>query len=137
VKINGKEHDVPSILMRAWIREARLAAIISNPAPDARERELAAALALLADDDDIRNTVMLDEVREETPVFRLPEPLKTVPDLNKYNTYGALLRYVQQHHGDYDFVDSAYILNDAGSPCLPHKSAGYRLYTHIVYQGYK
>lgn len=123
--------------MRAWVREARLVAIILNPAPDAKDRERNAGAALLRDDDDGGGTVMMDELRESSPKFRLPAPLKAVPNLTRYNAYIPLLRYVQSVHPEYDYIDAAYILNDNGSPCLPTRSTGYHLHTHLVYQGYK
>ncbi|KAG7527375.1 hypothetical protein FFLO_06994 [Filobasidium floriforme] len=139
VNHNGQERDVPTTLMRAWLLEARLCAILSNPAPDADLRELQALMSLLTSKEPPRGTLMMEEMRSVAANWhiRLPVPYQRalLVDLRQHDAYQPLLAFVQRHHPEHGFVDAADYLDDR--PCLPHRSGGYHLYTHATYNGFK
>lgn len=109
-----------------------------NPAPNAGPRERAAYRDLLSKyRQQVQGTVMLDELLEVTPRFKLPAPLKQRGDLIKFAAYEPLLRYVQQNYPTYRFTDTAYMMNAEGDPCLPRASQSYKIFSHVVYQGFK
>ncbi|KAG7531803.1 hypothetical protein FFLO_04108 [Filobasidium floriforme] len=138
VKHNMKEKDIPSTLLRAWLREALLAAVLHNPAPDISATERAAIELLLADRLTTLGTVMLNEILIRRNITaRLPPPMKISPvNLKKYPAaYECLLAYVQLHHPEYDFVGR--ITVGDRRPCLPVTSERYLLHTHVVHQGFK
>lgn len=132
-----KERDIPTTLMRAWIREVMLAAVLFNPAPDASPTEKEAIAALLADRTAINSTVLLNEAYRANATARLPPPMKVaVVNLRKYpGAYQALVDYLATYHPEYEFVDRITVGDTR--PCVPVSSERYRLYTHIVHQGYK
>lgn len=140
VKHNGKLlSDLATTLMRHWLREVRLAAVVNNPDPEAEEAEIEALLALLEDRSLTLGTLMLDEARGNAAnwTMRLPDPYrpKTNVDLVAWNIYQELLDYLDEQHPDYDFVDAAFV-NDR-RPGLPRSGAPYKIYTHAVYTGFK
>lgn len=91
--------------MRHWIAEARLAAVLNNPASTPIER------ASLADyrrrGKPVRGTLMQEEVHNEGERIQLCRPLaKAVPiDLGRAKIYDAVLDYVQEHHPMYRLHD--------------------------------
>lgn len=140
VKHNGKLLvDLPTTLMRHWLREARLAAVVCNPSPYATAIELAALAALLEDRRQVGGTVMLMEARGNSAdwTIRLPvphQPKKDV-DLIRWRMYQELLDYMSDELPEYGFVDSAF--TGGNRPSLPRSGAAYRIYTHAVYTGFK
>ncbi|KAG7530175.1 hypothetical protein FFLO_05223 [Filobasidium floriforme] len=137
VNHNTKERDIPSTIIRAWIREACLGTVLHNPSPTATATELAAIEALIADPELARGTVMLNEIMKAALRARLPAPLKTSPvNLDQYeHSHQALLRYVNEHHPDYQFVGNLAMVDRR--PYLPVRSERYLIYTHVIYHGFK
>ncbi|KAG7553631.1 hypothetical protein FFLO_02986 [Filobasidium floriforme] len=139
VNHNGQERDVPTTLLRSWELEGGLCAMIANPAPDADEREIRALESLLSAPQYARGTLMIEEMRGVAADWRirLPPPLQkgSLVDLNQRGAYEPLLEYMQAQYPNYGFVDMGDYLGDR--PCLPVRSAGYRLYTHATYNGFK
>lgn len=139
VNHNGQERDVPTTLLRSWELEGGLCAMIANPAPDADEREIRALESLLSAPQYARGTLMMEEMRGVAADWRirLPPPLQkgSLVDLNQRGAYEPLLEYMQAQYPNYGFVDMGDYLGDR--PCLPVRSAGYRLYTHATYNGFK
>lgn len=124
-------------LMRAWVRDGRLAALLNNPARNASPTEKAAIMMLLADKEALKGTVMLAEAFRALATARLPKPLKVSPvDLRKYPlAYSSLLTFVQETFPEYNFVGRLNAHDPR--PCLPATSERYSLYSHVVYQGFK
>lgn len=134
---NQKPRDVPTTLMRFWWGELRLAAILANPAPGASARELAALEALLEDRRLLEGTVMMEEARQLFARKRLPQPYQPnrVVDLTQHNAYLAFLEFLATAYPEHEFVNENNYLADV--VCVPKRSNEYKLYTHVVYQGYK
>ncbi|KAG7562023.1 hypothetical protein FFLO_02495 [Filobasidium floriforme] len=134
---NQKPHDVPSTLMRFWWRELLLIAILSNPSPNATEREKQALADILADREQFRGTVMMEEARQASPKMCLPQPYQKsrIVDLGQHAAYQPFLDYLSTHYPEIGFIDQYQYLD--GRPCVPRRSNEYRLYTHVIYQGYK
>ncbi|KAG7527146.1 hypothetical protein FFLO_07226 [Filobasidium floriforme] len=135
---NQKPRDVPSTLLRFWWRELRLASLLANPAPDASDREKRAIEDLLRDVRAIAGSVMLEEARRALGSrMRLPPPFQRnrVVDLGQHAAYRPLLAYLSRRFPEVGFVDETQYLD--GRPCLARRSNGYKLFTHVIYQGYK
>lgn len=84
---------------------------------------------------------MLEEARAiaKNRYIRLPRqynPNHTV-DLVRLQAYAPLLQYLQERYPDYRFQDAAEVHGEAGDPLLPHRSDIYRLYTHVMYNGFQ
>ncbi|KAH8082679.1 hypothetical protein HD553DRAFT_343440 [Filobasidium floriforme] len=136
VKHNGKV-DLPTTLIRAWIREFRLSAIINNPAPDAGVIEVNSLEALRQDPARGQGTLMLQEARGNVTPCRLSniyQPAITV-DLERRGIYGLLLDFFQIHHPNLNFIDAAHIMDNR--PSLPKWGSCYQLYTHMFQDGLK
>ncbi|KAH8083100.1 hypothetical protein HD553DRAFT_343093 [Filobasidium floriforme] len=136
VKHNGKV-DMPTTLLRAWVREARLAAIINNPAPNAGVAELLSLEALRQFKLALQGTLMLQEARGQASRFKLPNPFQPnqIVDLGRKGIYLPLLQYMQRNLPEYQFRDEANLDDDG--PSLPKWGSCYRLYTHVFCHGYK
>ncbi|KAG7570959.1 hypothetical protein FFLO_01053 [Filobasidium floriforme] len=140
IKHNLKPHETPSTVLRAWLLESHIAKVLSNPAPDADPRELAALERMREDRQKTRGTVMLDEVRgnKANRTMRLPAPYrpKQMVSLRRLSAYEPLLRYLTINYPQCNLVDVAHLQGE--NPCLPDRSHEcYTLYTHVVFNGFK
>lgn len=107
--VNHKHNpaEVPTTLMRHWVAESRLTAILNNPALDASRIEKESLQDYLRKDKRVRGSLMQEEARHAGEQMKLCRPIaKTVPiDLAKLKIYNAVLDYVQEHHPQFGLQD--------------------------------
>jgi hypothetical protein len=95
-------------LMRAWLAESRLTAVLNNPAPDANAYELQSLEMLLREkNESVRGTVMVDECTRGTSAFRLCKPISKPVDLMQLGVYEAVLTFVQERHPEFGYHESS------------------------------
>jgi hypothetical protein len=122
VNHNKRESDVPTTLMRAWLADSRLTAVLNNPSPNASAYERQALQTLLVDNSaPIRGTLMVAEQEREPADLRLAKPIAKPVDLEKLGVYQAVLAYVQDVHSEYGFQDFSAGMFQDDVPLLPKR----------------
>lgn len=119
-KVNKFHAEIPTTLMRSWLAESRLTAILSNPTPGASIHELNAIRTMLEEKKEVRGTLMTQETRSTVGTFKLCKPIARYAsvDLRKEGVYDAVLRYLQKEYSQYDLHDwDSHVMNDV--PVLP------------------
>ncbi|KAJ9091490.1 hypothetical protein QFC21_007190 [Naganishia friedmannii] len=138
VNHNGKLHEIPTTLMRRWVAESRLVSVLSNPARDVTDNERQQIEDLLADRDQVRGTLMMDELDPDSTQLRLPRPVysQTPVDLSKpdYDAYNPLFEYIRCYQPAYSIGHLSQL--SLSSQLLPKKSSAYQLRSHIVLNGF-
>jgi hypothetical protein len=121
IKHNSNKSDIPSTLMRSWIGQSRLAALLDSPAPNSEESERRVYAEMQPVARNIRGTVTIDEASTFGRFYRLPaDPEKPVQvDLEQEMVYDCLLDYVSTHHAEYSLQH--YNNHTSTDPTLPSR----------------
>ena len=141
VNHNGQAENLPATLMRSWVRENRLMAILHNPAPDADEIEREYLRKMREEKKPIRGTVMLEESRSlrADRIICLPPPRnpEMLVDLHQLDAYDAFINFLQQKHPEVNWRKDSDGGDNSPFTYVPSRSTAYKTYGYVSFNSFR